>query len=268
MGVDPESTALVKATAHGTAAGTVEGFMGTVGSPISEYGKWWGDYVLLRRMKTTEKVVKSAMQMCERLGLPLETIDLKVLVPWLQNVGLEEDPEEAIDADAAEAMHDRWAALLANAAIGDAGAKVMPSFPRILTELQPQEASMLEWLAGHRAGSNLETFKEQAGYDMTAHAEGQEVYDVYVDNLERLRLIEVVRQDRQLLESLRQVVGRLNDIPNDVSRRSFRSGFSSSSIRAPFPSGPVVHMTPLGRAFVAACTPPGHPDSEDHDAER
>jgi hypothetical protein len=61
-------------------------------------------------------------------------------------------------------------------------------------------------------------------------------YDVYVQNLERLRLVEVHYPDNALRELSRQ--GRR---PKQIIG----------------PSWPTVTVTAFGQAFVAACTPPG-----------
>jgi hypothetical protein len=78
--------------------------------------------------------------MCEEAGISPRAISLKLLVPLLENVSLEDDPDDpAADPEEAEAMHERWAAMLANAAADDAGADVPPSFPIILSELETKE---------------------------------------------------------------------------------------------------------------------------------
>ena len=167
---------------------------------------------------------------------------------------MEDDPDEASDPVAAAEMHERWAALLANAAMGDAGAEVLPTFPHILNELTPDEAKMLEWLAMQSAGSSLDTFKSHVGYDPTKRRSDQTLYDVYVDNLERHRLISVTRQDRELLEYQRKIEERVNNLPDDRDRWGGRK-VPSFPLRAPWRSD-TVRMTQLGKAFVAACSPP------------
>jgi hypothetical protein len=242
--VDPDAKDLVRATA----AGGVEGFFKTVGAALNELGQWGADVIRFQRFKTQVKVMQRAQQMCEETGIDPQAISLKVLVPLLENIGLEDDPEDAEDPAAAEQMQERWAALLANAALGDAGANVLPSFPRILNELMPEEAKMLEWLGDQSAGSALDTFKAQAaGYDWTRSRHDQPIFDVYVDNLERLQLISVSRVDREFRDFQRNVEERIKRIDGDPwGARSLTRGYSPETVQ----------LTALGQAFITACMPP------------
>jgi hypothetical protein len=63
-------------------------------------------------------------------------VDLTVLIPWTEGASLNED----------ESMAEMWAGLLANAAAGDKGASVLPSFPSTLAEMSPLEAHVLDCL--------------------------------------------------------------------------------------------------------------------------
>jgi hypothetical protein len=85
--------------------------------------------------------------MLEEAGLRPHEVSLKALAPLLEGCSLESDPDESTDPRDAQRMYERWAALLANAAAGDEGAEVLPSFPRLLAELVTTEARMLEMLA-------------------------------------------------------------------------------------------------------------------------
>jgi hypothetical protein len=46
-------------------------------------------------------------------------------------------------------MHDRWAALLSNAANPASVIQVFPSFPEILSQLSPKEAILLDAIQSH-----------------------------------------------------------------------------------------------------------------------
>jgi hypothetical protein len=131
----------------------------------------------------------------------------------------------------------------------------MPSFPRILSELVPEEARMLEWLTEQSGGSTLHTFKSQVGFDPTRSTAEQPLFDVYVDNLERLQLIAVSRSDARQDQFQREVADRIRTLNPD------RFGRPGPRIHTPR-SGDHVSVTQLGRAFVAACTSPTGLDAE------
>jgi hypothetical protein len=94
-----------------------------------------------------------------------------------------------LSADA-EAMHSRWAALLANAAVGDrVGAKVLPGFPAILGELLPIEAAAVEWLALEPThAANVDVFLAAIFGELAMTGREHSMALVHVVNLERLGL--------------------------------------------------------------------------------
>jgi hypothetical protein len=221
MAGDP-STELVKAAA----GGTVEALVRTLFAPIVETGEWAADLIRRQRIKTQIRTLEMTQQILDEARLTARVVPPKLLVPLLESASLEENDD----------MQARWAALLANAAAGETQPEVTPAFVSILAELTPVEATMLEWLDETGSyGRNLDSLMEVAGYDLSSR-ESAAPYRVYVDNLARLNLIEVNEPDRALLELEEQVITR--------NRRRL-------------PRFATVQMTALGRAFVAACTPPG-----------
>ncbi|MFL5963336.1 MAG: Abi-alpha family protein [Gaiellaceae bacterium] len=247
---DPDSTELIKAAAEGG----VEGFVRTVFGPIVESGEWVGDYVRRQRMKTQIKTLAMARQMLDEAGLEARAVPARVLVPLLELAGLEDDPvveeaefleiqptDEPREHNGERDMLTRWAALIANAAgVSTELPTVLPSFASMLSELTPREAKMLDWLAGLRKpvwgpdylpGADIDSIMEQAGYSWPEHGGDRRQYEVLVDNLERLRLVAVDRNEA-LTQLRREVMG-----------------------------GPAIHrtmvqLTALGAAFVDACAPP------------
>src|SRR5436190_7990399 len=242
--MDEESQELVKLAAEGG----VEGFLRTVAPPLVEAGGWGADLIRRYRIRSAVKTLALANRWLEEAGLEAHVVSPKVLVPWLESSSLEEDPEQAADPEDAKAMQERWAALLANAAAGDQGAEVLPTFPRLLSELVPVEARMVE-LLGTEALSpphrpSMLAFMHLAGFD-PANDASQHTFAVHVDNLERLRLCEVTRPDAALHNFARVV-----DSERQSQTRRARRHFIGPS------SGPSISISALGRAFVAACTPP------------
>jgi hypothetical protein len=190
-----------------------------------------------RRFASQVKTAASCNEMLEKAGLARTLRPrLDVLVPLLAYAELQDEDDED--------MHTRWAALLANAVADDGPNEVMQSFPKILAEIGSAEARLLDWLVQQPAGSNLDTFMAQAGYDPTTP--GAEPYDAYVGNLERLGLCEVRRPS----PDIRAMKTELDKKFRQIDKRS-GFGFNLRDV-----TWPVVQMTPLGKAFVRACTPP------------
>jgi hypothetical protein len=244
MSNEPTPTDVVRAASEGTA----KAFLTTVGGPAVELSSWLSDVIREWRFRTQVKILQRAKEMLDDAGLSAHVVPAKTLVPLLELGGLEEESNEE--------MHERWAALLANAA-SDEAPDVPPSFTRILSELTPPEAQMLEWLAQHRGGSALHTFKQQAGYDYTSD-KPQPEYDVYVDNLERHKLIEVTRQDPRQQAFQRDLVRKIQEMEAGGPGALPIRPLGARTVRAPNVTDSV-HVTALGRAFVVACTPPGAP---------
>jgi hypothetical protein len=232
--VNDPSTELVKAASQGASEGAARAFLETLFGPAVELSAWGGDAVRWLRFKTQVKVLQRAQALLEDAGLSPNVVPAKTLVPLLELASLEDESDES--------MHARWAALLANAAAGEASnGDVLPSFPQILAELTPAEAAMLDLLGvDHgivsRGGLDLDRFGEEFGFP-TPRMGGparDPIFDVYIDNLERLQLAAVDRPDE-----------RLDKLEREVGTRN----------RSTWPR-PRIRLTALGKAFVAACTPP------------
>jgi Abortive infection alpha len=137
--VSDPSTDLVKATAEGVTAGAVGEFIDKLGGFGVESGDLIRDHVRFVRAKAQLTMYEKTMAILQERNIPVHRVAWKILFPLLDFSSLEDER----DAE----MIDRWAALLANAAAGpDRGATVLPSFPRILSELSSQEAAILNVL--------------------------------------------------------------------------------------------------------------------------
>ena len=221
---------------EGAARAALQAFFG----PAVELTAWGADAVRWLRFKTQVKILQRATQLLADVGLAPDYVPAKTLVPLLELASLE-DPED-------EEMHTRWAALLANASAGDAAnGEVLPSFPQILSELTSIEATMLERLArdddrGHQ-GIDLNYFGDEFGFPtpMMGDPPRDPIFNVYIDNLERLQLCIVDRPDTRVAELEKQL------------------GVRPRGIVWPYPR---IRLSDLGTAFVAACTPPGDKEIE------
>lgn len=230
--VSDPSTDLVKAASEGMSEGAVRGFLETLLGPATELSAWGGDAVRWLRFKTQVKILQRASTLLEEAGLSPHVVPAKTLVPLLELASLEDENDDD--------MLTRWAALLANAAAGEASnGDVLPSFPQILAELTPPEAAMIDWLASRqeraRDSLDLDYFGDEFGFPMPAFGgpPRDPIFDVYVDNLERLQLVAVVRKN-----------ARIDVLERELGKN--RPGWQRSRIG----------LTALGTAFVAACTPP------------
>lgn len=247
--MDEESKELVAVVAE---AG-VRGFLETIAAPLVEAGDWGADIIRRRRLKTQIKTLVLAKRMLDDAGLQPRAVSPKLLVPLLENASLEDDPEEAVDPEAAESMQRRWAALLANAAAGERGASVGPGFPGMLSELEAIEARILDTLAGQRPEARIDTSSLAVSLGLAMEDEPVRIaYWVHLDNLERLKLCTVRRKDSDL-EALYNYLSRDEHNP-------FGTGRAIGTPRIPRPErADLVFATELGRAFVRACTPPDLP---------
>jgi hypothetical protein len=195
----------------------VSRFMGTViGSPSIELSEMAAEQVRAWRFRREIKFAKRAMKQLADAGMDPTAVPMRTLAPLLEGATLEDD----------DAMSERWAALLANAA--GRARDVPPSFPSVLRDLEPIEARILD----HAYEALMQIAPEVRATQLfgifrndvvAALGLSDDRYTYHADNLIRLRL-------------LRQ------------------------------PPGPVVQhvdlliLSEFGRAFVRACRPPSQPD--------
>lgn len=105
------------------------------GTGRKEVGAWFADHIRLRRFKSQLKILAKAQKYAAEADFDPKVVKMNVLVPLLEAGSLEED----------EAMADRWAALLANAAGNKSDSPgVPPSFPEVLRQLAPKDAAILD----------------------------------------------------------------------------------------------------------------------------
>jgi Abortive infection alpha len=107
-----------------------------VGPAAEEIGLSLGESARLWRVKRSIKILEKVKTISAQSGLELRPVALRLLFPIVQSASLEDD----------ESLQDKWAALLANASTSPG--TVLPAFPRILEQLSPREAALLEELAG------------------------------------------------------------------------------------------------------------------------
>ena len=123
-------------------------------SPVAkEAGEWQADAIRFKRIVRVQSVIGTLRQTKAALsdaGLNGQALKLKTLIPLLEQCSLEEEPE----------MIRRWANLLAAAAVGD---PVTPSYVRVLGELTPDQAWVLDAVARLRRNIKDEGEKMDCG---------------------------------------------------------------------------------------------------------
>jgi len=163
----------------------VQDFIGAVlGKPANELGEWISDGIRGKRFETQLKIFTKAKQLTEDSGLEPSAINLKVLVPLLENGSLEDD----------ESIIDMWAHLLANASTSD---DVRASYIAILKELEPAEAKIMQYIYNEfvkKYGNDFAPTNEYAGSMKGAVIRelfglSNQDFEQSIDNLYRLRLL-------------------------------------------------------------------------------
>jgi hypothetical protein len=189
--------------------------------------EFWGAITNGIHYRFYPRVVKQAMaaaEKIERSGLPRRAyseIPDRLLKAILEGGSLEDD----------ERMQDRWANLLANA-MAESSAKVRAAFPRMLSDLEPYDATTLDRVAEIATTESERTLALKDGVDLPV-----------VENLARLELVRYNDADVRVKASLEAM---LPEPPVQVS---------------PVPSVEIA-PTGLGQAFVQACQAPQPPSSD------
>jgi hypothetical protein len=104
------------------------------GPAATEVGLMFGDTLRVWRLKRAVRYLQDVKEIASKAGLRLKPVAPRLLFPILDSASLEDDKD----------LHQRWVALLTNAARTDFDGDVLPSFPDILKQLTPAEAEFLD----------------------------------------------------------------------------------------------------------------------------
>jgi hypothetical protein len=188
--MDDESKELVEVSARALAEGGTRAFLDTIFGPAVEVAELLRDQVRYIRWKVQVKTFKRASTFLDEQGIPATRVSMKLLLPILDLSSLEDESDDA--------MIDRWAALLANAAVGTGrGATVLPSFPRILSELSPEEAVILDVLYADAGQKDVPSLHHLYVRDSDLDQNDPSLY-TRCFNLDRLGLLEAHWENVQL----------------------------------------------------------------------
>lgn len=100
---------------------------------VKEAGLSIADKIKFYRFSNAVQAMQKASEIIKSAGIIQEPVGLKIFMPLMECCSLEED----------QGMVSKWAGLLASAATGG---MVLPSFVRILSDLSPDEAKMIEYI--------------------------------------------------------------------------------------------------------------------------
>jgi hypothetical protein len=236
---DDPALDIIKASAEGAASGLATPVLNAaramVAAVLGDTAEALDDYaavrITIRSERARQRLIETialSMAMCDEAGIDPQTVGLKIARPILEHAAVEDD----------DALHFRWAALLANASAGDDGAEVRAPFVQILAEIDGVEARMLEILAQRTVPL---AFPEFAKALDPAHKRPSR--EVRLDNLERLNLVNFERPNEDLLSALSDLEGAVNEDNDPIH------------ISSPT-STTYIQLTALGRAFLRACEPP------------
>ncbi|MGD0267370.1 MAG: hypothetical protein ABSD47_20860 [Candidatus Methylomirabilota bacterium] len=105
-------------------------FLALLGPGAEETGQFLADKIRYLRFKNGLRTFQKAHELLRQVGAQPKPINLKLLVPIMDGCSLEEDDD----------LTSKWAGLLASAAAGE---QIPPSYAKILSELSPGEARLL-----------------------------------------------------------------------------------------------------------------------------
>jgi Abortive infection alpha len=211
-GVNEELVQAAKAAAELEPA--IEAFAEATGAlgPVRESTGWLGDVIRARREAHLAKVLMKAAEKIKASGLPAHAVRDKLLRAVVEDGSMEDD----------EGIQERWATLLANAATDSEDDKIKLVYLKILAELEPKEALLLDRLWEKTPNPAEEPF-ETVGHETTNDL--VDIPELY--NLSRLGVLRLIR-------SMNSTIG------GQVSESALAG----------------VQLTELGWEFVKACNPP------------
>jgi hypothetical protein len=205
------------------------------GPAATEVGLMLGDFVRVWRLKRAVKYLEDVKEVASKAGLLLKPVAPRLLFPILDSASLEDDND----------LHQRWVALLTNAARTDFDDEVLPSFPDILKQLTAQEVQFLdraydEVTAGEETREIQHRIQVLSGFPFLEHPVRKTTLElirpVMLDNLQRLMLL---KRDNGIYTSLRE---------------DGHTWFDPTRVTKEFENA--VYITAFGRAFVRACRIP------------
>jgi hypothetical protein len=201
-----------------------------VGPAVEEVGEIGRDYIKGWRAKNGSQTLLGADKLLVEVGREPQAVPLKTLLPLLDAASLEEEVS----------MAARWASLLANAADPAQRVQVQPGFAEVLRQLTPTDARVLEIAADIKPINNpggLPGFVQVTSLNKRIEDVPATTLAISIGNLTRLGVC---------LSAASQ--------PALNHRGSFLA--PPPKFNTVGPGFDFIQLTPFGRAFLAAVTPP------------
>lgn len=148
-----------------------------IGPSVDELGLLFSDNVKLWRLKNQIRNLEKVKKIVEDGKIDIKQVNLKVLIPYLEGVSLEED----------ETLQDLWANLFTNY-IDTSKNLTINVYPNILKQLSTNEVTILRFLQSN--GNKLTTSGYKTNKEINFTSEE-------IANLERLGLIKEVLEISQ-----------------------------------------------------------------------
>jgi len=148
-----------------------------IGPSVDELGLLFSDNVKLWRLKNQIRNLEKVKKIVEDGKIDIKQVNLKVLIPYLEGVSLEED----------ETLQDLWANLFTNY-IDTSKNLTINVYPNILKQLSTNEVTILRFLQSN--GNKLTTNGYKTNKEINFTSEE-------IANLERLGLIKEVLEISQ-----------------------------------------------------------------------
>ena len=152
---DPISTAIAK---KGVKAGfaAAQGLIQKMFGPAAEeIGLMLGDKARVYRLKNLLSVIAKTDELLRAKSIDPHSVPLRTLLPIIEGASMEDD----------ETLSRKWAGLLASAAASLEPEVAHPSFPRILSEITPHEAVMLDRLYEMGGRTEWPAFRQSLAAD-------------------------------------------------------------------------------------------------------
>jgi hypothetical protein len=225
---DPVSTAIEKSIEEAAATARHYGDK-LFGGGLEEGGAIIRDEMRLLRMKHSIYVLLRAKRWLEQHGIEPRHVLPKVGLAILEGAAVEDD----------ENLRDRFTALLINAANPGFEGQVRPSFAKILSDLSPAEAKFLDGL-----------------YKVTlAHGRTE---SVRIDSTGPVRAFVILGQSIQDQPAMPDGESETQVMLDELIRlgllHSHHAAKNTSGVIVTYPIYNHVRLTPLGIAFMRACT--------------
>lgn len=147
--------------------------------PLEEIGGLLADQIKIFRLKNQVQILKKAEDYMNQNGLKTRKVNLKVLVPMLENSSLEED----------ESLQDKWASLFVNTVRDDSHINTT-LFSHILSQMTRNDANLFNEIFEYCTQTTVNGNKRiTIKFADTAYFMKSKDSAFIIDNLLRLRLI-------------------------------------------------------------------------------